>query len=305
MVIIYLTGDERGELVFTPPKSFLSVFFGLGALSLFLLFLYGCGQSGSSSGQDDLLTSIIEKKELIAGVKYDAKPFGFLDTDGQVKGFDIDLINELSRRMAQKHKLEAPIKVRFQQVLSSTRIIGLNMGKLDLVAATMTITPEREKLIDFSDNYYTAHQAVLVPDNSRFKSVHDMKKSTILYVIGTTSEQNIRLALPTATFKGFKNSVEAFSALKAGRGDAMTSDDTILYGFIGDTCQYHLMPEELSREPYGLGIRQDDTHHATQRFRLMINELLQEMKADGTLKALEKKWMAPYRDLSICQPKTN
>ncbi len=283
-------------------KLFIPLLFTVLALAVF--GCVGCSQKGSLSNGQDLLESIKIKKQLIAGVKYDAKPFGFLDTDGQVKGFDIDLINELSQRLSKELKLKEPIQVHFQQVLSSTRIIGLNMGKLDLVAATMTITPEREKLIDFSDPYYTAHQAVLVSDKSRFKSVRELKKKSILYVIGTTSEQNIRMTLPEAKFKGYKNSVEAFSSLKAGRGDAMTSDDTILYGFIGDTCDYHMLPEELSQEPYGLGIRQDLENHSTTAFRLLTNKILKEMKADGTLDQLTKKWMAPYHNLSICDPKS-
>ncbi len=285
------------------PKTALSILSTLLCISALSFFLSGCGKSGSNASEHDLLESIKHKKELIAGVKYDAKPFGFLDTDGQVKGFDIDLINDLNKRLSKELKLKEPMTVKFQQVLSSTRIIGLNMGKLDLVAATMTITPEREKLIDFSDVYYTAHQAVLVPNKSRFKSVRELEKGSLLYVIGTTSEQNIRVALPKARFKGFKNSVEAFSSLRAGRGDAMTSDDTILYGFIGDTCNYHLLPEELSQEPYGLGIRQDEKGKSTESFRTLINKILKEMKEDGTIDRLTKKWMAPYHDLSICKTK--
>ncbi len=258
--------------------------------------LAACG--GGAGPAVDQLSSVRQRGKMVAGVKFDSKPFGYLDTDGEVKGYDIDLIRELARRISANP--DKPVDVEFQQVLSSTRIIGLNLGKLDLVAATMTITPEREEMIDFTDPYYIAHQAVIVPEKSSARLLDDLSDGTILYVIGTTSEKNIRKRLPKARFKGFKSSVEAFSALKAGRGSAMTSDDTILYGFIGDTCTFRMLPERLSDEPYGMGIRQTDDR-STESFRKAINKALEDMRGDGTLKALEEKWMGPYRDLSICE----
>lgn len=256
---------------------------------------------GASTGEGTLLAKINRSGRLVAGVKFDARPFGFLDTDGQIKGYDIDLIREIARRLSRDLKRRTPLKPEFQQVLSSTRIIGLNLGKLDLVAATMTITPERETLIDFTDPYYTARQAVLVPMASPVQSIRDLHHSTIFYVIGATSERTIHLALPQARFKGFKSAVEAFTALRGQRADAFTSDDTILYGLMEGHCDFRLLPERLSSEPYGLGIRQDVDRHTTESFRLAVNKILLEMKRDGTLDRLRAQWMGPYEAPRRCQ----
>ncbi|MBK8190686.1 MAG: transporter substrate-binding domain-containing protein [Vampirovibrionales bacterium] len=254
------------------------------------------------TGEGTLLAKIYRSGRLVAGVKFDARPFGYLDTDGQIKGYDIDLIREIARRLTRTLKRRTPIQPEFQQVLSSTRIIGLNLGKLDLVAATMTITPERETLIDFTDPYYMARQAVITPVSSPARSIRDLDRATIFYVIGATSERNIRLALPHARFKGFKSAVEAFTALRGHRAEAFTSDDTILYGLMEDGCDFRLLPERLSQEPYGLGIRQDLDSHETESFRLAINQILKDMREDGTLERLRQKWMGPYEAPHHCNP---
>ncbi|MBY0449200.1 MAG: glutamate ABC transporter substrate-binding protein [Cyanobacteria bacterium] len=254
-----------------------------------LPLLSGCNFSGvtSSDKTPPTLNQIKQRGKLIAGVKFDSKPFGYLDNDGQVKGFDVDLIREINRRV-----FGPTAKVSFQQVLSSTRIIAVNSGTVDIVAATMTITPERAEVIHFSNEYFRATQQVMVPSTSKAKKLTDLATLRILYVLGSTSEKNIRKVLPQAKYVGFKTAVDAFSALKAGRGDALTTDDTILAGFLADSCGYRLLPERLSSEPYGLGFRKDENSTASKSFIEAVNKAIAEIKADGTLKKIEQRWMS-------------
>lgn len=251
------------------------------ALLLCLIALWLLGLSACGTGQDPL-AAIRQRGKIIAGVKYDSKPFGYLDTDGQLKGYDIDLLHELAGRMLGK-----PDAVEFQQVLSSTRVIAINSGSVDLVAATMTITPAREKIIDFSKPYFTAHQAIIVPVSSPVKTLNELNSRTILFVMGTTSESNIKKQLPQAKYVGFKTSTDAFSALKAGRGDAMTTDNTILSGFLADSCGFRMLDQQLSDEPYGIAFKQE----AENPLRDEVNKQLAAMEADGTLARLKNKWV--------------
>ncbi len=259
---------------------------GLATFSLLLGLMLIISCLGACGGQKaSLLETIQHRKKLVAGVKFDSKPFGFLDPNGQLQGYDIDLMRELARRI-----LNDPQAVEFQQVFSSTRVIALNSGTVDLVAATMTITPEREKFVDFSQPYFTAHQAVAVPASSPVKSLNDLNGKTILFVMGTTSEKTIKERLPQAKYLGFKSSTDAFSALKAGRGNAMTTDDSILSGFLSENCGYRLLDERLSNEPYGLGIAQE-RNASTMEFRKRIDQELAVMAKDGTLDKLKAKWV--------------
>lgn len=248
--------------------------------------LSGCT---STTPEVSAIQSIRARKQILAGVKYDSRPFGYMDADGSLKGFDIDLLRDLSRRM-----LGTPEAVSFNQVLSSTRVIALQSGGVDVVAATMTITPERRKLIDFSSPYYVAGQALVVPQRSSAHHLADLDGKRIIYVIGTTSEKNARGKLPKAEFIGFRSSTDAFSALRAGRGDAMTTDDAILAGFLASApCEFRLLPERLSQEPYGLGFRKERGKSGEPTLREEVDRHLQAMRADGTLAKLREKWLAP------------
>ncbi|MCE3235003.1 MAG: amino acid transporter substrate-binding protein [Vampirovibrio sp.] len=264
-----------------------------GLLLLGLLgVLPGCGERKA------VLTSEIQHRgKLVAGVKFDSKPFGFLDSeDGQLKGYDIDLMREISRRLLNKENA-----VEFQQVFSSTRVIAIDSGSVDVVAATMTITPKRAKVVAFSDPYLIAHQAVVVPTKSSVKSLSDLNGKTILFVLGTTSEATIKKRLPQAKYTGFKSSTDAFSALKSGRGDAMTTDDTIISGFLTDNCGFRVLNEKLSDEPYGLAFRKGSAQ-APDELRLQVNKYLAEMKQDGTLERLKAKWVDTALNAKPCKP---
>lgn len=256
-----------------------------------ILFLFIIGTfvacNNSNTGQEDLLDKIKKRNYIVAGVKYDTKPFGFIDQDQQLKGFDIDLLKELAQRiLGDKNKIE------FRQVTSATRIPELTSGNIDIAAATMTINQKRKRVIDFSDTYYIAGQTLLVPKNSSIETVNDLSGKVVLVVLGSTSEKNIREMVPDAKILGFRTYTEAFSALKAKRGDVLTTDDTIIAGMVAeDPGNFKMLPERFTQEPYGMGFKKGED---TKSFQILVNKLLQEMKDDGTLERIRVKWMEEF-----------
>lgn len=267
--------------------------FTLCVLMGFVITLMGCQYVTQGT---DLLEQAEERGYLIAGVDFDSRPFGFMDEDGELKGFDVDLLSEIARRV-----LGSADAIEFKQVLSSTRIAALSAGQLDMSAATMTITPEREKVIDFSDSYFTAHQAVLLPINSPVKKLDDLSHRTITYIRGTTSEKNIRAKLPQAKFIGSRSTAENFATFVKGTKDgtvnALTDDNTMISGFLLNHCGYKPMEETLSDEPYGIGFKQD---RSTFRLRMAVNDALASMKTDGTLDKLAQKWVDNNLQPKVC-----
>ena len=109
------------------------------------------------------LEQIKTRGKLLAGVKFDTPPFGFLDKDNKPVGFDLDLATKVAEKIG--------VPVEFVKVTSPTRIPLLVSGNVDLVAASMTHTIERDKTIDFSITYYTGGQALLVKNGSDIKGV--------------------------------------------------------------------------------------------------------------------------------------
>lgn len=246
------------------------------------------------------LTQIKSKGQLSAGVNYNSRPFAYLSADGKLRGYDIELLQELSRRL-----LGSAEAVNFHQVFASTRTIALNTGSLDVVAATLTITPERARLMDFSVPYFVAHQVVVVPKNSPARRLSDLQGKTILLVAGTTSEAVIKTRLPQSRFLSFPTLAEALIAFKAKQGDGLSSDDALLHGFLSENCDFRLLPETLSEEPYGLAFRKSSDSNQSDSLKNRVNKALQTMRADGTLQRLNERWiLLPDRRNSCTLPQS-
>jgi aspartate/glutamate/glutamine transport system substrate-binding protein len=163
----------------------------------------------------------------------------------------------------------------------------LNNGEIDAIIATMTITEERKKEVDFSDVYFKAGQSLLVKKDSNINGLKDIKKGvTVLTAKGSTSAQNIREKAPEATVLEFENYAEAFTALKAGQGDALTTDNAILFGMAKQDPNYRVVDETFTEEPYGIAVRKGD-----QEFLQVINEYLKELKESGEYDKIYEKWM--------------
>ncbi|WP_259424314.1 transporter substrate-binding domain-containing protein [Bacillus velezensis] len=259
-----------------------------GLISLLAVFmLAACGgkeTSGDSKGTGkDTLASIKDRDKIIFGVKTDTRLFGLKNpSSGDIEGFDIDISKQLAKDILGDEK-----KAEFKEVTSKTRIPMLQNGDIDAITATMTITDERKKEVDFSDVYFEAGQSLLVKKGSSIKSTEDLGKgSKVLAVKGSTSSQNIRKKAPDASVLEFENYAEAFTALKAGQGDALTTDNAILYGMADENKQYQLTGETFTDEPYGIAVKKGQSGLIKE-----INASLKKMKADGRYEKIYKKWI--------------
>ena len=113
-------------------------------------------------GFADQLSDVKRAGVLKAGVKYDFKPFGFVNAKGKVVGFDIDLLKYVSKELG--------VKVKFQQVTSKTRIPMVAAGTIDIAAASMTHKQMRDDTIDFTISYFFDGQSMLVRKNEKKRS---------------------------------------------------------------------------------------------------------------------------------------
>ena len=245
------------------------------------------GEDSSSGSEGESSKSALEtikaNDKIVWGVKNDTKLFGLKNpSTGEVEGFDIDIAKEITAII-----LGDASKVEFKEVTSKTRIPLLNNGEIDAIVATMTISEERKKEVDFSDVYFEAGQSLLVKKGSPIKSIEDLDASTkVIAVKGSTSAQNIREKAPDAQVLEFENYAEAFTALKAGQGDTLTTDDSILYGMASEDSNYELVGGQFTEEPYGIAMKKgsDDLVEA-------VNDALAELKENGKYDEIYKKWI--------------
>jgi ABC-type amino acid transport substrate-binding protein len=220
---------------------------------------------------------IKERGKLLAGVKLDTPPFGFLDDKNEPAGFDIDLVKKIGERLG--------VPVELVKVTSPTRIPLLVSGNVDLVAASMTHTRERDKTIDFSITYYTGGQSLLVPAASTIGSVKDLGGKQVAVQQGTTLEKNIAAAAPAAQVVAFRDYNAAWLALAQGRVDALTGSLNVLQGFMKGNQSFKIVGDLFSVEPFGIGVRRGDAE-----LRDEINFTIQDLWTSGEYAALYRKW---------------
>ncbi|SES30725.1 transporter substrate-binding domain-containing protein [Psychrobacillus sp. OK032] len=268
--------------MFKTKKMFRLVVIALMAV----LFLAACGSSdegtsGESSGDNGLAT-IKDRDKIVFGVKYDTKLFGLKNpTSGEVEGFDIDVAKRLAKEI-----LGDETKVEFVEVTSKTRIPLLNKGDIDAIIATMTITEDRKKEVDFTDVYFEAGQSLLVKKGSPVQSIEDLTKdTTVLAVKGSTSTDNIRAAAPDAPVLEFENYAEAFTALKAGKGEALTTDNSILLGMASEDDSFELVGGTFTDEPYGIAVKKGNTE-----FLDALNQSLETLRSNGEFDKVYDNW---------------
>lgn len=277
-------------------KSVLKKVAGLGlVLLLSATALVGCGagktseganqkgQAGSGTAATGTVAKIKERGKFVVGVKYDLNLFGLKDpASGNVEGFDIDIAKAIAKKILGDEN-----KIELKEVTSKTRIPMLKNGEIDAIIATMTITEERKKEVDFSDVYFRAGQSLLVKKDSPINGLQDLKKGMkVLTAKGSTSAKNIREKAPDVEVLEFENYAEAFTALKAGQGDALTTDNALLFGMAKQDPNYRVTEETFTEEPYGIAIQKGDAE-----FVKVVNDLLKEMKENGEYDKIYEKWI--------------
>lgn len=249
---------------------------------IFLICIITCGCTKNPLKKEDTLSKIISRDKIIVGVRYDAPPFGYMDEDGKLKGYDIDLA-----RIIAKSLLGDENKIELLPVTASNRIMVLNSGEADILVAMMSMTEQRQSILDFSTPYYMAGQAILVKKDSEATNLKDFADKKLIIVFGSTSESNLRANAPDVDIMGFKTYHDAFQALKDGKADGIVADDTILIRYALKDNSVKLLPKRYSREPYAVVFRQEPE---STKLIDKIDYIVEYLQRTGRLKKLQEKW---------------
>jgi len=226
----------------------------------------------------DKLADVKKAGVLNAGVKYDFKPFGFVNEGGKVVGFDIDLLKYIAKDLG--------VKVKFQQVTSKTRIPLVSGGQIDIAAASMTHKVMRDDTIDFTVSYFFDGQSMLVRKDCKKRSAKGFAGKKVGAIQGATSGENFKKASPKAKIVYFQEYPQAVMALRKGKIDAVTTDLVWCSTQANDSHgKLKVTGGTLSNEPYGMGVAENESN-----FRDAVNFAIQDAVKDGTYSKLYKKW---------------
>jgi polar amino acid transport system substrate-binding protein len=231
----------------------------------------------------DTLADVKKKGVLVVGCKDSLPPFGYVDEKSrQIVGYDIDFVNAIAKKMG--------VRVELKPVTSASRMPQLQESHIDIIAATMTKNAERAKVIDFSHTYFFTGQKFITKKGT-VKSLKDLEGKRIGTAKGSTSEQNVKKALPTSTVLSFDDYPQAFLALQQGKVAAVTTDEAILAGILAkapNKDHFEIPNLQISDEPYGLGMRKGDTN-----FVNFVNKSILEMEKSGEAAKIFNKWFGP------------
>ncbi len=253
----------------------------LSLLFLVMIVCCGCGKK-SEEPQVNTLNEITKRDKIIVGVKTDTYPFGYYDEKGHFAGYDATLARLIARGILGSDK-----KVKFVPVTASDRMMKLYSGDIDMIIATMSVTPKRQEILDFSASYYTAGQAVLTRQNSKIKTLRDLNGKRAIIVFGSTSESSLRTAVPNVGIVGYRTYTEAYKALKAGKADAIVSDDTILIGLALKDKSVKLLPKRYTKELYAVAFRKGAESKDLIR---AVNKVIEIETKNGNLKKIRKSF---------------
>jgi len=251
----------------------------LSLTALAASLLTGIAQAADKS----LYDTVRERGVLRAAIKSDAPIFGFVNEKGEHVGFEVDLMQEIARRLG--------VKLEISKVTSSTRIPMLTSGRVDIVAATMTHYRKRAEVVDFSIGYINGPMSMLVRKGSGIRTLADMKGRTAGFSVGSAALKEFQKVQPAAQVKTFQGLPETFLALQQGLIDAMPTDIILLAGLranVGKPEEFELLGKQahFAGGEYGLGVPLNDS-----KWRNQVNYLLQDIWIDGTWDKLFNKWI--------------
>ena len=193
----------------------------------------GCGNStttqngaenasqASATAKARTLDEIKKSGKIKIGVFSDKNPFGYVDENGKVQGYDV----YFAKRIA-KDLLGSEDAVDFVYVEAASRVEYLKSAKVDITLANFTVTDERKEQVDFALPYMKVALGIVSPQKAEITDVNQLKGKKLIVVKGTTAETYFSKNYPDVTLVKFDEYQEAYDALLDGRGDAFSTDNT-------------------------------------------------------------------------------
>ena len=218
---------------------------------------------------------------LIVGFDQDFPPMGFIGNDGEFTGFDLELAQEVAKRLGLEYKP--------QPIAWDAKDMELEAGNIDCIWNGFTMTG-REDDYAWTEAYMANTQVFVVAKDSGIASQADLAGKVVECQVDSSAEAALK-EVPdlTATFKDLLTTADyntAFMDLEQGAVDAIAMDVIVAgYQIQQRNADFVILDDSLSAEEYGVGFKKDNTELSDK-----VQKTLEEMAADGTLKGISEKW---------------
>ncbi len=224
---------------------------------------------------------VMERGEIVVGVKADYKPWGFRDSDGNVVGMEIDMAKSVADTMG--------VELELVPVVSSNRMQFLEQGQIDLMIATMTDRPDRREIVGIvGPNYYTSGTNIMAPKALGFTEWTDLSGQPVCGIQGAFYNSIVedRYGVEIVAFSG---TAEAKQALRDRKCVAFVYDDSSIGSDIasGNWDDFEMPLASEDDAPWGLAVPKEEQDCIFGNF---MSGMQYNWHRDGTLIELEEKW---------------
>ncbi|NLY38192.1 MAG: basic amino acid ABC transporter substrate-binding protein [Firmicutes bacterium] len=216
---------------------------------------------------------------LTMGTNAEFAPFEFVDENNQIVGFDVDLASTIADKLG--------MKLEIQDMEFEGLVAAVASGRIDIAVAAMTITEERLEEVNFSDPYYIAGQAIVVPkDNTAIRSEADLLDKRVAVQLSTTGDIIVtEMGVPEEQIVRLQKVTHVFMELQNGRVDAIVIDIPVAERYSRNDDSLKIVSGNFEEEHYGIAVAKENEELLEQ-----INDALRELKEDGTYDRLIEKW---------------
>ena len=260
-----------------------------------VLSLAACGSTASSAASSEAASpeaasseaasetetaelSTVEPGKLIMSTNAAFPPYEMTTDSGEFEGIDI----ETAQAIADKLGLELQI----DDMDFDAALLAVQQGKSDMVMAGVTVTDERQNVMDFTDSYATGIQSIIVKEDSDIASVDDLAGKKIGTQRGTTGYLYCSDDFGDENIVAYDDGLTAVQMLNNGQVDCVVIDNAPAKEFVAANTGLKLLDTAYVEEDYAIGVGKGNTE-----LKDAINTALEELKADGTLQAIVDKYI--------------
>lgn len=245
----------------------------VGGVALYKFFI----SSPKKEIADPKIKEILTRGKILVGTEATYPPMEFLDENGNFAGFDIDLAKEIAADLGVEVEfINIPWEKLFEAVIE---------GKVDMAISSITITPERMEILNFSDPYFNAGQVIVTKKETPIEGVRDLQGKVLGVQRGTTSEEEAKKHTDPSLVKSFPNYELAKEALKNGEVEAIIIDYPAALAMVAKEKNFKIVGPPFTQEFYGIAIQKGQ-----EVLLERVNKTIKKLKQSGTIQALEEKW---------------
>lgn len=230
------------------------------------------------------LAEIQDRGYLIVAVKESWYPLGFRSDAGELVGFEIDIARRLAEAL-----LGDPDAIVFEPVANVDRVNAVVDGEVDIAIATVTVTPQRQRIATFSTPYYLDGTG-FITRQSNVQTLESLSRSSIALLDNSSTVAHVRYVLPGATLVPIDTYQDALNLLETGEVDAFAGDATVITGWSQQDSRYRVLADIISAEPLAVVMPKGTQYGPLRR---QINMAIEDWYTDGWLQDRANFWGLP------------